>query len=217
VVASFVVLDSLMREVVRQNRPAVSSECEPNLQAADFLTELPPGEYRIGLAVRDGSGRRGVERYNLTVDPPRVRLELSDVVVTCGVPTGEAAPVLPAIAANVGARVGASDPLTAYFEIHDLAIGADGRSRFQYEYAVRWAVPDTRTWIQRVLSPRPGPAPIVATRDEVNEGTIRRQFVSVPLGSMPGGRYRLEIKVVDLLTGEEARGAVEFERAGAVP
>jgi len=216
-VATFVVLDSVGREVTRRARAVSSSECEPNLQIADFATELPPGSYTVGLTVRDGAGRRGVARTELQVGPPRAKLELSDVVLTCGVPDPAGAQAMAGLAPNVGARVGAAEPLTAYFEIYDLALAANGRSRFQYEYVVRSAERDVRNWFQRVFGPRVGPAPISATREEENVGNLRRQYVSIPIDGLPAGRYRLEVKVMDLLSGEEARGSAEFERAAVAP
>lgn len=210
----FVVLDSVGNEVARQGRRVAASECEPNLQVADFAADLTPGRYLLGLTVRDGAGRRGVARRELIVPRPSAALAVSDVVVTCGVPDGAAGRAMAGLAPNVGARVGVAEPLTAYFEVTGLALGSGGRSRFQYEYVVRSAERDRRNWFQRVLAPRPGPAPIAATFEEENSGTVRRQYVSVPLESLAaGGRYRLEIRVTDLLSGEEARAATEFARA----
>ena len=215
--ATFVVLDSVGREVFRQRRDVTSSECEPNLQVAEFAADLPPGSYLLGLTVRDRQGRRGLARSDLKVRPPRAALELSDVVITCGVPDPGSVRAMSGITPNVGGRVGAAEPLTAYFEIYDLALAANGISRFQYEYTVRSAEKDRRNWFQRVLAPRAGASPISVTREEENAGNLRRQYVSVPLETLPSGRYRLEVRVVDLLTGEEARGAAEFARSAAAP
>lgn len=41
---------------------------------------------------------------------------------------------------------------------------------------------------------------------------MRRRFVSVPTQSFESGRYRLEIRVTDLLTGAVATGTTEFVR-----
>ena len=216
-IATFVVLDSVGREVARQRRPVSSSECEPNLQVADFAADLKPGSYTLGLSVRDNANRRGVARSDFTVEPPRAKLELSDLVLTCGRPDPTATPAMAGLAPNVAARVGAADPLTAYFEIYGLALGAGGQSRFQYEYVVRSAEKDRRNWFQRVLAPKPGQTPIAATREEQNAGNLRRQYVIVPIDNLIAGRYRLEVRVVDLLSGEEARSAAEFDRAAAAP
>ena len=43
-------------------------------------------------------------------------------------------------------------------------------------------------------------------------GGLRRQFVSVPTQSLEPGRYRLEIRVTDLLSGAVATGTTEFVR-----
>src|SRR5439155_1317048 len=111
---------------------------------------------------------------------------------------------------NPGARVSGRDPLTAYFEIYHLSPGGNGQARFQYVYTVRSAERDPRIWIQRAFAPRRQPPPISATREEEMAGTLRRQFITVPIQSLPPGKYRLEILVRDLVAGTEASRAAEF-------
>jgi hypothetical protein len=113
---------------------------------------------------------------------------------------------------NPGGRVASSDPLTAYFEIYHLRPGADGLSRFEYVYTVESAEKDERVWIQRMLAPRARPEPISASRAETNAGPLRRQFLTVPLGNLPPGRYRLLVRVRDAVAGTVAAAATEFER-----
>ena len=57
-------------------------------------------------------------------------------------------------------------------------------------------------------------APVISStsREAVQVGTLRRQFVSIPAQSLAPDHYRLEIRVRDLLTGAEAKGATEFVR-----
>ena len=43
---------------------------------------------------------------------------------------------------------------------------------------------------------------------------LRRQFVSVPVSSLPPGRYRLEVRVHDATTGNTALGIARYERVG---
>ena len=80
-------------------------------------------------------------------------------------------------------------PLTAYFEIYDLAPDERGRSRFEYVYTVRSVQRDDRIWIARVFKPTRTVPPIRASRQEEHVGTLRRQYISVPLGSLPPGPY----------------------------
>jgi hypothetical protein len=113
---------------------------------------------------------------------------------------------------NPGARVGPGDPLTAYFEIYHLSADRDGLARFEYVYTVKSAERDTRIWLQRAIAPRRVPDPISATRGEQQLGSLRRQFVSVPVQSLPTGKYRLEITVRDLVAGTEAHSQASFAK-----
>jgi len=99
---------------------------------------------------------------------------------------------------NPGARVAGAGPLTAYFEIYHLQTGPDGLARFEYVYTVRSTAPDNRFWLQKFLAPSP-PPPISVSRQEQNLGSLRRQFITVPVGSLAPGRWRLEITVRDLV------------------
>jgi GWxTD domain-containing protein len=210
-IAQVVVVDSTEREVLRTSRPLAPSACEAGrFRVADFAGELPPGEYRVGLSVRAGA-RRGSVRLPLTVPKPAPGLALSDVVVTCGSPQviGPAVRLDP----NPLARVPATSPLTAYVEIYRLEPGRDGDGRFEYVYTVKSLARDPRIWLQRALSPRSPSPSLEVSRVESNSGGIRRQFVSIPARSLPPpGRYRLEVVVRDLVSGQEAKRYVDFER-----
>jgi GWxTD domain-containing protein len=219
--AEFVVLDSARHEIARQGRKLAPSACDPSAaQVADFAGEFPPGEYVVGMSVRDRHGRRGLYRALVPLASPGQELSLSDVVIPCGLPietvTGEA-PHTVRLEPNPNARVAASEPLTAYFEIYHLRADRDGRSRFEYVYTVRSAERDKRIWIQRAFQPRPQPAPISATRAEEQSGDMRRQFVRVPVQSLPAGLYRIEITVRDLVAGDEAKAEAQFVRLAPAP
>jgi len=214
--AEWVVVDSAQHEVARAGRELSPSPCDATeLRVADFATELPAGRYTVGIAVNDEAGRRGVYRENVTLGSPAEGLALSDVAVSCGSPpVGERTVRL---APNPAARVEGSEPLVAYFEVYRLRPGSNGQSRFQYVYTVRSAEKDPRIWIQRLLAPRAQPPEISASREEENAGPLRRQFVSVPVQSLPPGRYWLEITVRDLIAGTEAGGRASFVRPGPEP
>ena len=109
-------------------------------------------------------------------------------------------------------------PLTVYFEMYDLRPDETGTSRFEYEATVRSAEKDSRLWLQRLLSPRPRIPAISAGRREEQPGSLRRQIVSIPVGDLADGRYRLDIRVRDLNSGADATtnvGFVKRTRAGA--
>jgi GWxTD domain-containing protein len=213
--AQWVVTDSAGAEVAREHHALSPSACDPaDRRVAEFDATLSPGRYLVGLSVRGPGGRRGVYRDTVRVAPPSPELALSDVVIACGAPDRGAGDVV-RIAANPRARVGPGEPLTAYFELYHLTPGDDRVSRFEYVYTVTSADRDWRIWLQRVFAPRSAPAPIQITREESFAGDVRRQFVTVPVQELPPGRYRLEIRVRDLVSGDEAVGRARFTREAA--
>jgi hypothetical protein len=152
------------------------------------------------------------------VERPEAVLQLSDLVVACGAPLTErdasGAPSV-RLAANAFAQVVGHDPLTAYFEAYHLFTDRNGQARMEFEYVVRSADRDPRIWLKRVFAPRPKVPEISAHREEQQPGSIRRQFVSVPVQSLPAGNYRLEIKVRDLLVGTEVTRTADFTKVSA--
>ncbi|HUK63447.1 MAG TPA: hypothetical protein VLV15_08940, partial [Dongiaceae bacterium] len=86
----------------------------------------------------------------------------------------------------------------------------DGQARFEYDCVVRSAEHDPRIWVQRLFSPRPRVPEIATTRTVENVGSLRRQFVSVPVQTLPPGHYRLEITVRDLVAKQETTAAAPF-------
>ena len=208
--AEAVVVDTAQHEVARSGRSLSPSACTPErFRVADFASDLPPGRYTLGLAVR-GGGRRGTSRIAVLLQAPDTSISLSDIVVTCGAPLITGAAVR--LDADPLAQVGDGDALTAYFEISHLAAGAGGEARFEYVYAVKSAQKDPRIWIQRALQPRPQAPAISVSRDESQVGSVRRQFLSVPVQSLPPGRYKLEVTVRDLVSGQAASRTTPFSR-----
>jgi GWxTD domain-containing protein len=208
--ADWVVLDSARVVRARASTLLAASACAPTTRrVGDFAAELEPGPYVVGATVRDGEGRRGVLRAAVELAAPRTRLALSDVVIACGTPERDAGAVR--IEPNPGQRVSGAGPLTAYFEIYHLRPGSDGLARFQYVYEVRSTVPDERHWLAKFFSPTPPPA-VSVSRSEQHLGALRRQFISVPVASLPPGRYRLEITVRDLVAEEEVVKKLTFAR-----
>jgi hypothetical protein len=208
--ADIVVLDSTRHEVARLRSPLSPSACDAGgLRVADFQLSLPPGEYIVGTSAR-GGGRRGARHEYVRVPAIDSVLSVSDLLVTCGVP-----PILGnsvQLDANPSGRVPPGAPLVAYFEVYHLARGPDGNGRFEYETSIHSAAADNRMWFQRWLSPRHDGDGLGVTRQDAVLGTVRRQFVSVPVHSLAPGHYRLDLVVRDVLTGDEEKRSAFFTR-----
>ena len=217
--ADWVVLDTALVEIARGRRALSPSACDPaELRVADFISDLPPGSYSAGLSVSDGRGRRGLFKQDVTLEAATAGLQLSDVVVSCGPPGVEPGtadqPPSVRLQANPGSTVSNPGPLTVYFEAYHLQPDASGLARLEFEYVVRSAERDPRIWIQRVLQPRPAIPEVTATRRDEQPGDLRRQFVTVPVRTLPAGRYRLEIIVRDLNAGIERSTYTLFRKVG---
>jgi hypothetical protein len=208
--AECVVLDSLQREVARSQRSLSPSACgADSIRVADFSLPLPPGRYTVGVSVQAGA-RRGNLRQNLVIEPPGAGLAMSDVVMTCDAPVAPEASVR--LNANPSGKFAAGAPLTAYFEVYGLEPDTAGMSRFEYSYHVRSAAKDNRIWLQRVLQPSPAGAELDGIWRGEHPGALRRQFVSVPVRELAAGRYVLQVRVTDLVTGEQLAREAEFTR-----
>jgi len=210
--ADCVVIDSSEREVRRASRLLGVSRCDPaSLRAGDFSFDLPPGRYRVAMAVSDGDSARGVLRASRDLAPMPDNLSMSDLVLVCGPLATSPADASVRFDPNLARRIGPGEPLLVYFEVYHLRTDARGSSRFEYEYTVRPVRADTRSWLKRLLS-RPGSPPVTVLAPQEGVGSTRRQYLTVPASSLPSGRCRFELIVRDRLAGTRERRALEFER-----
>src|SRR5262249_29524513 len=149
-VADCVVVDSSERQVQRAARPLGVSRCDPGVErAGDFSFDLPPGRYRVAVAVSDGDSARGVVRASHEVALPSRALSMSDLVMVCGPLESPPATGAVRLDANVGRRIGPGQTLHAYFEVYQLRTDARGSTRFAYEYRVQSLAADARPWFRR--------------------------------------------------------------------
>jgi GWxTD domain-containing protein len=214
IVAECVVLDSSEHEVARASRALGVSRCDPaELRAGDFAFDLPAGAYRLGLAVSEGDSARGVLRVQRSLAPVSGALSMSDVVMLCGPLDVSPQPGAVRLDPNLSASVGADSPLLAYFEVYHLKPDAAGETRFEYEYRVEPLRADTRPWFRRLFS-RQWSDEITVKSTEQGLGPTRRQYVTVPVQSLPPGRYRLAITIRDRISGRSARRETEFVKSG---
>jgi GWxTD domain-containing protein len=208
--AEAVVLDSAGARVARGEAHLSPSRCDPaGTRTADFTFDVPPGEYKVALAVSDNHGGRGVSRTRSSVDPDAGTLALSDVVPVCGAyeAGSQGAPVR--LAPNVNAYVEDGAAFNAYYEIYHLRAGEDGLAQFEYTYEVHSIGRDSRPWYERLMSPGDH-ARIAVHSTESSPAPLRRQFIRVPVGGLRPGRYRLDVIVKDLLAGTRTVRSLEF-------
>jgi cytochrome c-type biogenesis protein CcmH/NrfG len=210
--ARWVVLDRAGSELARGTRELALSACDPVARrVTEFSSTLGAGAFQVVVSVRDAQRRRGLFRDTLALAPVPRGLALSDVVLACGEPALMVSGSAVRLEANIAGRIAGRQPLVAYFEIYRLAADGDGLARFEYEYTVR-RVPKAQTGLAKLFVLPEAPVVSATSREAVQVGTLRRQFVSIPAQSLVPGRYRLEIRVRDLLTGAEVKGATEFVR-----
>jgi len=213
ITAEWTILDSTLTPLLREETSMAPSACLPEAaRSAGFTKALPPGRYRVCVHATDEDGRLGVLRRDVFVPGSVAGLALSDLVVTCSAPElsivpGSGVRLEPATGlcpANEGR-------LNAYFEIYGLSPNEAGDSRFEYDCVVRSVAVDRRGWLSRLFSPTAGPA-IEMSRRETTHGAMRRQFLTVPVEGLPAGRYEIDVRVRDLLTGAESNVTAQFVR-----
>jgi hypothetical protein len=201
---SWVVAAADGRAVARGDRALTLSACDPGeKRIVQFDAAVPPGDYQVHLSVDDHRGRRGIVRLTSRVEPAADRLAMSELVLLCGPPAAAAAGAPVLLEPSLDRRVGGARAVAVYFEMDGLAPGPEGRSRFEYRYALRRFDPDARAG-------RAVDAVLQASREEENVGPHRRQFVSVPIPSLARGSYDLVIEVRDLESGGTATRSVRL-------
>ncbi len=210
--ATCVVVDTSEHEVTRAAATLAPSPCAPDAQrTAEFAFDLPPGPYRVAFSLRDAGNGRGVLRLDRELAAPARGLGMSDVALCCGPLDAGRGSVR--VHLDPQAAVAGDDPLNVYFEVYHLQAASDGGTRFEYEYDVRPAGPDRRPWWSRLPGADPSRLSYRSTQEGV--GSTRRQFVHVPTGPLPEGRYRISVVVRDLLAGTKVERSTEFDKRAA--
>ena len=131
---------------------------------------------------------------------------ISDLVLVCG-----NAPQLSSavhIDPDVERRIGRPRSVVVYCELDHLNVGSSGSARFRYTCTVHPLEQNGRAG---------GGARAVyeATRDEENVGPHRRQFVTIPVSTLPDGAYEVRMVVRDLESGAEVTGSTTFAKGEA--
>lgn len=210
--AEAVVLDTSGVRLARGEAHLSPSRCDPaGTRTADFAFDVPPGEYRVAVAVSDAQGGRGVSRLSSGLEPDAGRLGLSDVVPVCGAYDAGSSGESVRLAPNVRAAAEDGVALNAYYEIYHLRAGKDGLAQFEYHYEVHSLGRDSRPWYARLLGGGDHTRLSVHST-ESSPAPLRRQFIRVPIAGLPPGPYRLDVIVHDLLANTRAVRSLEFHK-----
>jgi hypothetical protein len=210
-VAECVVVDSSEHEVARQQRALGVARCDPGtLRAGDFSFALPPGPYRVAIAVSNGHGARGVQRAYHDVPAPERTLSMSELILVCGPLDAARGTSSVRLDPDLDRTVTGDEPLLAYFEVYRLRPDAQGVTLFDYEYTVRPVRSETNPL--RKLFPRQWTDQISVRSPADGMSPTRRQYITVPMQSLPPGRYKLEVAVHDRLGMRSTRRSVEFTK-----
>jgi len=159
--------------------------------------------------VTDAQSRKGLFKSRAVLYSPTPGLGLSDVVLSCGSVTTTLDPANPRVEIDPKRRVRGTEPLVAYFEIYGLAPESNGLSRFEYQVRV-FPTEDQRRWWVRAFTGADPPSVVEVHREETHVGSLRRQFVTVPVRDLTPGRYRLAIDVRDRVSGQTVTSTSEF-------
>lgn len=199
--ARWVVSDADGNARARGEQGLSVAACDPaERRATQFSADMPPGTYEVTVSVRAAGGRRGLFSTRTALEPDGPGLGLSDLVLTCGDPSLLIGGASARFDANVDARFTGSAPVAGYLEIYRLVPGPDGLSHFEYTCEVRRTGTKDRT------------ALVSTSRDESHLGPVRRQFVRVSATSLRPGRYQLEVRVRDQISGAIATRTAGFVR-----
>ena len=198
-------------EYVREEFFALPQDQFGALQEQSLLYQLvlyaPPGQYRLQLAMRDGSGRRvRVTETELSVPEIGDDLALSTVLLAEQVlelqeppPPGQKEPFTFGKYKVLPSPDGTFEPgaaLQLYFEVYNLGLDSEGRSRIRLDYTFR----REGRLFRRVPTTYPFPD---ASRNRTIMSTI-------PLKDFIPGSYTLAVEVTDEVGGRAVTKEVAF-------
>jgi GWxTD domain-containing protein len=226
--------EARVHELVRIDAAPVAGNDQ---RALVHQLELPlrPGSYRVSTQISGADPVSGkspalfsTTTSELTVDGFAPGLALSDLELAFAVE--RAAP--PAVGADGGAAGGDAarfakgdvrvipnatasfrdgELLYVYFEIYGLELG-DDRAQYELSYRIRPADHEATTFFGRLANAFRNKSFIEAqVREESGASTVHR-YLAIDVGSLPADRYRLTLRVTDLVNGATATRRTQFGR-----
>ncbi|MBT5872057.1 MAG: tetratricopeptide repeat protein [Candidatus Latescibacteria bacterium] len=231
---SFVVLrDQELRRVTETMRNIGPVERPPTevpkrsaktvVRTASLSLPAPPGSYRTSVGIRDSISQRiGIYETPLTVwDYSSNDLNLSDIKLALGVtPRSDDGAFVRhghKIIPNPSRLFQRSQPVFFYYEIYNLPMDSDGRTRYRTDLEISMKEQKMNI-VWRILS---GFGRLVRKEDEDSrtvlisydgEGTKSDEYLytSVDTGDSPSGKYTVQLTITDLLTGQTISRSRDF-------
>ena len=180
---------------------------------------LEPGKYHFSLEFEDDfSGKRGIVQRDLLLDSVATgKVKMSQILLAKKIePINYAASLDRSdfdIVPNPIHRFVSGEPVAVYFEIYGLQQGSDGKSHYRIEYQVGENLKSISFWNKAMrrlgLVKNVGTVTTFYEYSSGQRNVAHYQYLTVQQSHVV--RQRLKITVRDLLNGESASEAVEFE------
>lgn len=193
-----------------------------------WSVRMPPGAYHFSLEVMDkNSGGSGAKRETITVeDFTGASLRMSDVVLANAATriSGEENSGL-ALYQNgevnlvpcLFSRFAADTPIYVYYEVYNLALAANGQSRYRIDYVVE-SQQEAKSLVSRafdrigkLLGKGARPIAITSSFESAGDQRVEKLYHSIAMLGHPAGQYDLTIRLTDQISGQSAERRVTFE------
>lgn len=205
-VAACSISDEQGTSLARESVALSLSACDPStMRAGAFVIDAPRGAFRIDVSVSGPLGGRGLSRRRAVVEADGPGLAVSDLVMVCARDAADARGGAIRLEPDLDRHVTGARALSVYFEAHRLRPDSRGESRFRYDCSVHRVGAGSRAGREDLRR-------LNTTREEAFTGSIRRQFVDVPVATLPVGTYELRIEAHDLVARSHASRTLTFVR-----
>lgn len=186
-----------------------------------LTTEVPPGKYELQIQVKDMvSGRTGLYKQSLEIsDYGPDKLHMSDIQLGSGFQQ-DGQPkfqkgdiwIIPMPTRTYGEK----QKVYAYFEIYNLKKNDFGQTSYKTQYNVRSSsLPSVGVFGAvssgfKALFRNRKPSFSIETEHTGSNTEVEAEYVEIDLDKAKPGVNALEIRITDLVTGEEASREVKF-------
>ncbi len=207
---------------------SATAQATPDHLLDRWSVRMPPGAYHFSLEVVDQkSGRSGVERETVVVeDFTGESLRMSNVVLanaTTRISNEENSGL--ALYQNgevnlvpcLSYRFTADTPIYIYYEVYNLALAANGQSRYRIDYVVE-SQQEAKNLVSRafdrigqLLGKGARPIAVTSSFESAGDQRLEKLYQSLAMLGHPAGQYDLTIRLTDQISGQSAERRVTFE------